>query len=86
MAGLGVTALVGALLILLATGLPSAFAGPVAGPISPPSMTSAARAGPAVRGGPLPRRRYRLDDAGHEVGQALQSAKARTLGWNAWKP
>jgi hypothetical protein len=58
MAGLGVPALVGALLILLATGLPAVFAGPAAGPIGRPSMTPAARAGPAVRVGPFPRHRY----------------------------
>jgi hypothetical protein len=55
MAGLDIPALVCALLILLATGLSAAFAGPVAGPIGPPSMTPVARAGPAVRVGPLPR-------------------------------
>jgi hypothetical protein len=68
MAGLGVPALVCALLILLATGLPAAFAGPVAVPIGRPSMTAAARAGLAVRVGPFPRRRFLVDVAGQDGG------------------
>jgi hypothetical protein len=86
MAGLGVPALVCALLILLATGLPAAFAGPIAGPISRPSMTPAARAGPAGRVGPLPRRRDRLDDAGQDIGRALWSFQAGTPGRKARFP
>src|SRR5262249_52995774 len=74
-AGLGVPALVCALLILLATALPAAFAGPVARPIGQRSMTPATRAGPAVRVGPFPQHRYRLDDAGQKVARACGKPK-----------
>jgi hypothetical protein len=86
MAGLGVPPLVCALLIMLATGLSAAFAGPVAGPIGRPSTTPAVRAGPAVRVGPFPRRRYRLDDAGRDVGRALRSTKVGASSGNARIP
>jgi hypothetical protein len=86
MAGLGVPALVCALLILLAAGLPAAFAGPVAGPIGQPSTTPAARAGPAVRVGPLLRRRFIVDDAGQDVGRALRASQAGMAGGKARIP
>jgi hypothetical protein len=41
-------------------------------------MTPAARAGPAVRVGPFPRRRFLVDDAGQDVGRALRP----TRGWS----
>jgi hypothetical protein len=82
MAGLGVPALVCALLILLATGLPAAFAGP----IGQPSMSPAARAGPAVRVGPSPRRRFLVDEAGQDVSRALWSARVGASSGNARIP
>jgi hypothetical protein len=86
MAGPVVPALVCALLILLATGLPTAFAGAVAGPIGRPSMAPVVRAGPAVRIGPCPRRRYRFDDAGQDVGRALRSARVGASSGSARIP
>jgi hypothetical protein len=69
-----------ALVILLAAGLNAAWAGPVAGPNGRPSMTPAARAGPDVRVGPLPRHRYRLDEAGQYEPGGLPRGNANALG------